>query len=99
MIRAAFLSAAVLAAAACAPMTPRTDVAAAPPPGPCNAEGAGWAIGHAVDQALINRVLHDTGSREARVVKPGEAVTMEFNPERVTISVNERGAIDGIRCG
>ena len=89
-----------LAASACAPMM-SAPVAASPPPpaGPCNADAAGWAIGRAVDQELINRVIHDTGSRTARVVEPGQAVTMDYNPERVSIHVNERGAINSIHCG
>lgn len=91
----------MLAASACAPMMAAPGAAAAPPPpaGPCNADAAGWAIGRAVDQELVNRVIHDTGSRTARVVEPGAAVTMDYNPERVSIHVNERGAINSIRCG
>lgn len=89
-----------LAASACASMAP-SGVAAAPPPpaGPCNADAARWAVGRAVDQDLVNRVIHDTGSRTARVIEPGQAVTMDYNPERVSIETNERGAIVGIRCG
>lgn len=92
---------ALFATAACAPMPP--SGAGSPPPagadGECNAEPAGWAIGRAVDQALTNRVIQDTGSRHARVIKPGMAVTEDFRPDRVNIDVNQRGAVTGIRCG
>lgn len=87
------------AAAACAPAASGVAAAPPPPPGPCNADAAHWAIGRAVDQDLVNRVIHDTGSRTARVIEPGQPVTMDYNPQRVSIEVNDRGAIVGIRCG
>lgn len=101
LLPSAFALTLTLAASACAPISAPGMAAAPPPPpaGPCNADAARWAIGRAVDQELINRVIHDTGSRTARVIEPGQAVTMDFNPERVSIDVNERGAIVGIRCG
>ncbi|MFC3551947.1 I78 family peptidase inhibitor [Lysobacter cavernae] len=70
-----------------------------PPSGVCNAEGARWAIGSGVNDDVVNRILRDTGSRDARVLRPGQAVTMDFRQDRVSIDVNDRGAITGIRCG
>ncbi len=88
---------ALLALAACA------TTASAPPAaqmaGTCNAQGAHWAIGNAPDQDVVNRILQDTGSRDARVLTPGMAATMDYRPDRVNIDVNDRGAITGIRCG
>lgn len=86
-----------LSVAACATMPPPPPGAA--PTGACNAEGARWAIGQGVDDEVVNRVLHDTNSRDARVLRPGDMATMDFRPDRVNIDVNERGAITGIRCG
>lgn len=65
----------------------------------CNAEGASWAIGQAPTTEVVERVRVDTHSRAARVLRPGQMVTMEFSAERVNIRVNERAAIIGITCG
>jgi uncharacterized lipoprotein YmbA len=84
--------------AGCASTTP---VAGGPtaPTGVCNAEGARWAIGSAVNDDVVNRVLRDTGSRDARVLRPGQPATMDYREDRVNVDVNDRGAITGLRCG
>lgn len=87
----------MLAVAGCTTAPPTTG--AAPPTGECNAEGARWAIGQAVNDDVVNRVLRDTGSRDARVLRPGQPATMDFRPDRVNVDVNDRGAITGLRCG
>lgn len=82
--------------AACAPM---------PPPGPppaayqCVAEPAAWAVGKAATADVVDQVRADTHSRTARVLRPGQAVTMEYSAERANVRVNERNAIIGITCG
>ena len=87
----------VLSLVGCASTPPAA--AARPPTSGCNAEGARWAIGQGVNDDVVNRVLHDTGSRDARVLRPGQPATMDFRPDRVNVDVNDRGAITGVRCG
>ncbi|AWV08837.1 I78 family peptidase inhibitor [Marilutibacter maris] len=82
------------AVSACAPMPPPP-----PPMAQCNAEGARWAIGLAPDPEVIERITRDTGSRDVRVLHPGTPATMDYRQDRVNVDVNERGAINGIRCG
>ncbi|MEG3193076.1 I78 family peptidase inhibitor [Lysobacter sp. D1-1-M9] len=84
---------------ACATMPPPPGSAPAASGGPCNAEAARWAIGQPVTDELVNRVLRETRSRDARVLGPGDMATMDFRGDRVNIDVNERGAITGVRCG
>ncbi|MBF6023183.1 I78 family peptidase inhibitor [Lysobacter niastensis] len=86
-----------LALAGCTTTAPATG--AQPPTGGCNAEGARWAIGQGVNDDVVNRILQDTGSRDARVLRPGQPATMDFRPDRVNVDVNDRGAITGLRCG
>ncbi|MDQ2701644.1 MAG: I78 family peptidase inhibitor [Pseudomonadota bacterium] len=82
--------------AACAPM---------PPPAPpslemqCVAEAGSWAIGKGVDDDIVERVRVDTRSKSVRVIRPGQAVTMDYRVDRVNIKLNERDAIVGISCG
>jgi len=91
----------VLAAASLAGCASTPPVAGGPtvPTGKCNAEGARWAIGSAVNDDVVNRILQGTGSRDARVLRPGQMATMDFREDRVNVDVNDRGAITGIRCG
>lgn len=86
-----------LSVGACATMAPPPS--ANPVEGPCNAEGARWAIGQAVNDDVVNRILRDTNSRDARVLGPGDAATMDYRPDRINVDVNDRGAITGLRCG
>jgi hypothetical protein len=48
---------------------------------------------------VVERIRMDTHSRIARVLRPGQAVTMEFSAERVNVNVNDRNAIIGVTCG
>jgi len=47
-----------------------------------------------VEQARI-----DAGAREARVLHPGQVVTMEYKEGRLNVDVNDREAVVGLRCG
>lgn len=85
-----------LALMGCAPM----PVGPSPPyTGQCDAAKGSWAIGRAATADVIERVRVETGSQVVRVIKPGQAVTMDFSAARVNISVNDRNAIVGITCG
>lgn len=85
-----------LSLGACAPMPTQP-----PPPamGQCDAEQARWAIGQAATSEVVERIRIETHSQVARVIRPGEVVTMEYSAARVNIHVNERNAITGITCG
>jgi hypothetical protein len=73
------------------------------PPGPapaaCNAAAASWAMGEEARAGVLERATLDSGARTARVVEPGEVVTMEFSPDRLTIEVDGRNRIINLRCG
>jgi hypothetical protein len=88
----------LLSMAACATAPPPPGSATVPS-GQCNAEGARWAIGRGLDDDTTNRILRDTGSRDARVLKPGSVATMDYRGDRINIDLNDRGAITGLRCG
>ena len=81
---------------ACAPMPPQPE---APVTGPCDATAAGWAIGRAASKDVVERVRAETGSQQARVIRPGQAVTMDYSAARVNLHVNDREAITRITCG
>jgi hypothetical protein len=89
----------VLSLAACAPMPPRTGGPLPPASFQCVAEPGAWAIGKPASAEVVERIRVDTHSRIARVLRPGQVVTMEFSAERVNVNVNERDAIIGVTCG
>ena len=85
--------------AACAPMPPQTGGPLPPASFQCVAEPAAWALGQAATSEVVERIRVDTHSRTARVLRPGQVVTMEFSAERVNVNVNDRNAIIGVTCG
>ena len=78
---------------------------ALPPQGPpmaaaqCNAEGARWALGREPSADVVERARLESGSAAVRVIRPGEAVTMDFRGDRLNLNVNARNAIDAVKCG
>lgn len=48
-----------------------------------------------VDASIRQTVGHD----RIRTIKPGDAVTMDFRPDRLNIEIGEDGRIKRIRCG
>ena len=94
------LSALVLGVAACT-TTPPADTGGPLPPmeASCNADAARAAIGRLATPDVVERARIDAGARVARVLHPGQVVTMEYMEGRLNVDVNEREAIVGLRCG
>ncbi len=92
--------------AAAAPSTETSTPAAEPTPTPvtdaakrCDATHAQWAVGKAADQATVDKLVADSGSSSARVIKPGQAVTMDFREDRLNVEVDAANVVTGVRCG
>jgi len=71
-----------------------------PMPGPrlCNANAVQRFIGAPMSLGLQSRLRARSGASSVRVVRPGEAMTMDFRRDRLTVDLNERGRINGLRC-
>lgn len=65
----------------------------------CNAAPAQFAVGRNVDVALEGDARARAGARTSRVLKPGQVVTMEFNAERLNLSVDNAGRVTRVSCG
>lgn len=65
----------------------------------CNADLARAAIGKAATAQVVEQARIDARADIARVLRPGQVVTMEFLPGRLNVDVNDRNAITGLRCG
>ncbi len=104
MSRAALSFAALLSVtlAACSSSPSSDGTAATPPadaPKQCDASAAQWAVGKAADQALIDKAVSDSHSSNARVIKPGQAVTMDYREDRLNIEVDAANNVTAVRCG
>ena len=80
----------------CAPIPPQPSP---PYTGQCDASKATWAIGKAATADVVERIRVETGSQVARVIKPGQPVTMDYSTARVNINVSAGDAIIGVTCG
>lgn len=86
--------------------TPATDappssIPATPPSAAlaCDAAKAQWALGKAGDAALLEKARVDAGAKIARILKPDQAVTMEYNESRLNVRVDANGVVASVNCG
>ncbi|MDQ3511876.1 MAG: I78 family peptidase inhibitor [Pseudomonadota bacterium] len=84
----------------------RAEVAAQPASEPepgdagaCDSVQAQWLVGKVPTDAEVEQARTDSGAEGVRVLKPGVMVTMEFNPSRLNIDVDEAGVVISVRCG
>jgi len=87
----------------------RAELAAQPAPAPpaaaavdaaaCDAVQAQWLVGKTPTEAEIEQARTDAGAQSARSLKPGQAVTMEFNATRLNLDLDEAGTVVSARCG
>lgn len=68
-------------------------------PQECRPEALDAFTGKTADEATIKNLVADSGARNARVVKPGMAVTMDFRQDRVTVQVDAQNRIERASCG
>lgn len=99
---AALLSGCATLAPVAAPPGAPAPVAAAPapePPAQCRADDARFAVGQTATPQLEAAARVRSGAQSVRTLKPGQAVTMEFNGGRLNVVVDARGRVSAVRCG
>jgi PBP1b-binding outer membrane lipoprotein LpoB len=96
-ILAALATTALLVSACSNP--PPASYAPAPASSRCNAAPAQFAMGRNVDAALENDARTRAGARAVRVLRPNQVVTMEFNAERLNLTVDDAGRVTRVSCG
>ncbi|MCL6250431.1 I78 family peptidase inhibitor [Altererythrobacter sp. KTW20L] len=69
------------------------------PDGECDASGVQDHIGHRASAEAGQTLLRLTGARTLRWVPPRTAVTMDFRPDRLTVSYDDNMMIERISCG
>ena len=56
-------------------------------------------MGQAYGEALADEVRRRSGASDLRVMRPGMAGTMEFNPQRVNLDLDAGNRVTRVRCG
>ena len=97
------LSASLLALAACSsqPTGAGDEANATPPAGmaQCKADAARGAVGKVASPELVEQARREAGAGIARVLKPGQVVTMEYRGDRLNVDVDDGNVVTGVRCG
>jgi len=74
--------------------TPATDDATQ-----CVAEAGAWAVGQPVGDELVSKLQADTHSRSVRVLRPGQAATMDYRADRVNVVLDANDKVERVSCG
>ena len=69
------------------------------PIGGCDAEAVKSLVGQASNETVIEQARRDSGVNTVRVLKPGEAATMDYRVDRLNVIVDDAGTITALRCG
>lgn len=89
----------ILAASALLTMLACTTVPAEPESGPCDASRLGDLVGQVPTQELGAEAMRRSGARALRWIRPGDAVTMDYRPDRLNVRLDSRHRVEGFSCG
>jgi hypothetical protein len=65
----------------------------------CTAANARDYLGQELDSHNVDDARAHAGALRSRVIKPGEAVTMDVDPLRLNVELDQNGRIHRLRCG
>ena len=97
---ATLMAATALAGCATPPAGDRADPnAAQPATARCDATKARRLIGRAATPAAIDLARRQSEAASVRTIAPGTMVTMDYRPDRLSITTDARNMMTAIRCG
>ena len=98
-----FASLLTLSLSACAAPVPpsgvRTGGPLPPQRDPCTAQAADRYVGQVASPDVVEQARRAAQADVARVLHPGDVVTMEYRTGRLNLEVDERNVIVRLRCG
>jgi hypothetical protein len=77
---------------------PAEPVAALPSDG-CTASAVQSLIGHPVNPGVLEQARLQAGAQRARVLRPGTAVTLEYDSQRLNLDTDDADVITRASCG
>ncbi len=89
---------AALAACTTGAEPPQSAAPPTPEPAACDREATAQFIGRTASAELGEEMLAATGATTLRWVPPRTAVTMDFRPDRLTVSYNDDMMIERVSC-
>lgn len=104
MIRPLIFAALLTTLAACvspnaAGLNAVSSNAAGPAPQSCDAGPAHAVFGRSMMPALEQEALQVTGARTVRLLRPGQVITREYDPERLNLQLNSDNVAVRAYCG
>ena len=77
----------------------KTPAPPANPNGVCNAELVQGMLGQTATAEQVEQARQHAGAQSVRVLAPGDAVTLDYNSQRLNIDIDEAEVIERINCG
>jgi hypothetical protein len=65
----------------------------------CDAAALQSQIGQKATASVMEDLRTRSGSATARMLRPGQLVTMEYNATRLNLIVDDKDVMTAIRCG
>ena len=81
------------------PAPPSESAKPEPAADECGASKLGSYLGQPSAADTMARIKQTIGHDRIRTINPGDAVTMDFRPDRLNVEVGEDGRIKRLRCG
>lgn len=73
--------------------------AGATPGGMCNAQPAQFAVGQNSTASVVESARQRSGAQTARILRPGQIITKEYDTQRLNLEVDGNGRIMAAKCG
>ena len=64
----------------------------------CNADLAESAVGQKATPELLDTYRDQSGAKLARILRPRDVMTMEYNPQRLNLRVDEQDMVISVNC-
>lgn len=90
---------AILSAVALLAACTTTSEAGRQPAGPCVADKVQSGIGQSYTVEIGAELQAKSGAKSMRVIRPGQAVTMDYRPDRLNVELDATDRISRISCG
>ncbi|MDE1467650.1 I78 family peptidase inhibitor [Aurantiacibacter sp. D1-12] len=84
---------------ACASTPPAGPGEPGPEAASCNADAVQSHIGHTASAEAAEVLLAESGARQLRWAPPRSALTMDYRPDRLTVSYDDDMRITQLSCG
>ncbi len=65
----------------------------------CNADPIMNIVGKPINERGASDAQQRATAATLRLMRPGQVMTMEYNPRRLTIVVDEQNTVSSVRCG